>query len=75
MKNLFTKILFIVSILLFSISAHSDEHDLIAQDQANPQQQKTTTATAQEKTDDPIEVFTPTETISEDLSVPFPVDI
>ncbi|MGY8813230.1 MAG: hypothetical protein ACKVHQ_00730 [Gammaproteobacteria bacterium] len=75
MKKLFSRLLITLSVLLFSISAHSDEHDKISQDTANPQQQETTITTAQENTDDPIEVFTPTETISEDLSVPFPVDI
>jgi protein involved in sex pheromone biosynthesis len=75
MKKLYPKILFIVSILLFSICAHSDEHDQIAQDQTNSQKQETTITTVQENTEDPIEIFTPTETISEDLSVPFPVDI
>jgi flagellar biosynthesis component FlhA len=77
MIKLITKIFFIFSILLLTNAAYSDEHDKQAQDQPKPEQQQPTAETEQENKNSSsnANAFVPTETISEDLSVPFPVDI
>ena len=64
-----------VWLILAGFTTFADEHDI----EVPPQQE---TDTTRETTPPPAqtnqatkESFTPTETISEDLSVPFPVDI
>jgi hypothetical protein len=76
MKNHTKKILLTVAILLAAITGYSDEHEEndVSTNSETTQQQIETAPQSSDQSEG-TEAFIPTESISEDLSVPFPVDI
>jgi hypothetical protein len=74
MKIFLKTILFSITMLVLT-AIFADEHGPDTTQENNVENQQVTTTPAQEKKEDSADAFIPTETISEDLSVPFPVDI
>lgn len=74
MKILY-KALFLSGILLAFSTGIADEHNTETSPQSNAQNEQAPPAPATENNDESTNSFVPTESISEDLSVPFPVDI
>lgn len=74
MKNL-SRIIFFILIFLSSTTGYTDEHDSKEELQENPQNEKNDISDNEQNKNKPVDSFIPTENISEDFSVPFPIDI
>lgn len=71
MKN---KIIIILMLLLATVNGPAQDNTATDEQPVPPRQETSTPKTSPEQVQ-PNEEFVPSETISEDLSVPFPVDI
>jgi hypothetical protein len=75
-KTYFYKLFLTLILLLVHGDVYADQHEPVkpegqTEENTTPQQPSSST----QEINTPSESFMPTETISEDLSVPFPVDI
>jgi len=74
MKKTISVILLLSMPMVFSAGL-ADEHESATMPEDNTQNNQETAAPAEDTKNRATDAFVPTETISEDLSVPFPVDI